>query len=525
MKYATKVIYAISNVFNSRNKRMDKVDRTIEKVVHETEKPWPTSTQIEPCHSSVHELNDKMLPSNLFEYSKDQAYRFNNASPEFVVSPILACASALIGTSCKITPKQYDKKWSVGQALWCLNIAEPSNLKSPTLKVGIQLLKLAQNEVINPNNLIRANDALIKEKKAAALFAQANEAMDVNDEESAKILLEQAEKIKNSIEPQRDVIINDCTTEALLVHLKSNPNGCLVVRDEIHGWLSKIMQSENTNDKSIYTEGFDGNNSYIQKRISRAPVQIDEMHIGILGSIQPDMLKPLLKGRSNGISNDGFYERFQLSTIAQLHGTYTDTVPTEGLQKNWEHIFCCLASIKENNIKICANFTLEAQLIWNKWAEKQVEDTVKADSKMQSVMGKHPSLVAKLSLIFQLMTDAESCTEYKTFLPSHEVSCSSLNQAISFSELLLSHNRSIQEFISKTNDSSTINQLISKLERLPTQFSLRELQRKGWTGLITAAQCRTVLQQLEAKGYIRKINLAQQGKKSMERFLKNPNIS
>ena len=130
------------------------------------------------------------------------------------------------------------------------------------------------------------------------------------------MLIEEAEKIRASIEPTRVVMVNDCTPEALLVHIESNPNGVLVVRDELHGWLTNILDSKNTNERALYTEGFEGNNSYVQKRITRKEVIIPRMHIGVLGCIQPDRVRPVLKGRKNGESNDGFFERFQLGIFS-----------------------------------------------------------------------------------------------------------------------------------------------------------------------------------------------------------------
>lgn len=524
MKYTTKVINAISNIFNSPKAEGEDVNRTAKKVAYETGKPWPTPEPIKPTYSPVMELTNDMLPNILFRYSKDQAYRFNDASAEFVISSIITCASALIGASCKIAPKQIDKRWTVTQALWCFNIGEPSLLKTPTTKVGIDLLEFAQSEVINPNNEIRKSEEKIKLKQIKALSAQAYNELENEDDEAAKLLFEQASKLEDSIEPQRKVITNDCTPEALVLHLEANPNGCIIVRDELHGWLSKVIGSDNTSERSLYTEAFEGSNSYSQQRITREKVDLAAMHVGVLGCIQPDRLRPLLAGRSNGESNDGFYERFQLGIFSNSKMKYTDSLTCDTLQTKMEHIFCCLASLKEQNINVCANFTLEAQLVWNQWAPEQAEKTIAETTNMQSVMGKYPSLVAKLSLVFQLITEAESHSDYNTFSPTGDVSSSSLKQAILFSELLLSNNRRIQEFVSKNNEVDVINQLVNKLEKLPAQFSLRELQRKGWTGLKTSEHCRKALSQLESMGYIRKVNLAQQGQKSIERFLKNPKL-
>ncbi|RZD22226.1 DUF3987 domain-containing protein [Pseudoalteromonas sp. MEBiC 03485] len=525
MMYTTKLMQVFSNVFKSQNLNIGGANEVTKRIAHENDKPWPTPTPIKAPDSTVIGLSEKMLPNVLFKYSKDQAYRFNDASAEFVVSSIITCASALIGASYKIAPKERDKRWTVTQALWCLNIGEPSLLKTPTTRVGINLVNFAQNEVINPGNVIRENEAKIKEKQIKALSAQAHDELDKGDEEAAQLLFEQAGKLKESIAPQRNVVINDCTPEALVIHLESNPNGCLIVRDELHGWLSKVIGSDNTSERSLYTEAFEGSNSYSQKRITREKVDLALMHVGVLGCIQPDRLRPLLTGRTNGESNDGFYERFQLAIFSSTKMKYTDSLTCDTLQNKMEHIFCCLASLKEQNINGCANFTSEAQVLWNKWAPQQAEKTISENTNMQSVMGKYPSLVAKLSLVFQLITEAESQSDYSTFNPSGKVSYLSLEQAICFSELLLSNNRRIQELSSKSNELDVIKHLVNKLEKLPTQFSQRDLQRKGWTGLKNAEQCKPVLEQLESMGYIRKITIAQQGQKSTERFLKNPLIS
>tara|TARA_Y100001001_G_scaffold127048_1_gene125757 strand:+ start:3350 stop:4948 length:1599 start_codon:yes stop_codon:yes gene_type:complete len=485
---------------------------------------WPAPKPFEVEYSQVQELNNTMLPLTLFKYCKDQAFRFNNASPEFVVSSILTCASALIGISCTITPKNRDKKWAVSQALWCFNIGEPSLLKTPTTKVGINLLNFAQDEVITPNNKVREKENLIKEKQIKTLFAQADAATDKDDEEQARMLIEEAEKIRASIEPTRVVMVNDCTPEALLVHIESNPNGVLVVRDELHGWLTNILDSKNTNERALYTEGFEGNNSYVQKRITRKEVIIPRMHIGVLGCIQPDRVRPVLKGRKNGESNDGFFERFQLGIFSNSKMMYTDSVTDDTLHRRMQHIFCCLASLKENNVEICANFTVEAQHLWDKWATDQAQKTSSSQINMQSVMGKYPSLVAKLSLVFQLMLEAELHDDFKNFAPSSTVSLESLKQAIAFSKLLLTHNCRIQEQSIEDNGLEIVKQVVEKMNRLPEQFSTRDLQRKGWAGVKTAEQCNKILKRLEEHGYVRKKLFVKQGHKPIERFVKNPHV-
>jgi hypothetical protein len=495
-------------------------DRPNKSATFQDNLPWPTLTPIQVNHSQTIPLKERMIPITLYNFSNNQAFRLNDASPEFVVSSVLTCASTLIGTSCNICPKEKDKEWRVTQAIWCVNIASPSTFKSPSTKVGVSLLKYAQRKVIEPNNIRRSANAKIKNQKADGLLTKAKSGLDNSQDEDSEKLFIESEKLKSEIPLQRDLYVNDATPEALLLHLESNPNGCLVVRDEIYGWLASQERSDNTAERALYTEAFEGSNGFIQKRVSRDKVVINAMHVGILGCIQPDRLLPLLAGRESGGSNDGFFERFQLAIFSESKMKYTDSAPDQGLQKKMEHIFCCLASLKENEITITANFSPTAQKIWNRWAKKQANVTVESQEKLQSVLGKYPSLVAKLSLLFHIMQEAETHQDIITFSPSKVVPAKPLKQAISFSKLLISHNKRIQALTSNTTEPLRI--LAEKLPKLPNEFSVRALQRKGWVNLKTSIQCEQALDELEKRGYVRSFLRGDDGMKKLKRYRINP---
>jgi hypothetical protein len=494
----------------------------IDSLKKKKDEKWKQPLPFQKTGADVQPLSKKMVPETLYDFALDQAYSFNNAAPEFIISSTLACASALIGTSSTISPKQHDKSWRVSQALWCLNIASPSMLKSPTMKVAVRLLKHAQQVVIDTNNKTRSATAASKEKQSSLAFSKANRALELEKGAEGHELLLEAEKLKSEVPLQRNIVINDCTPEALLLHVQSNPNGCLVLRDELYGWLWNQERGDNTSERALYTEAFEGSNSLIQKRISREQVSVNNMYVGVLGCIQPDRVRPILAGRENGKSNDGFFERFQLAIFSEAKMKYTDVSVVEALVDKMQHVFCCLASLKENEIEIEAHFSEEAQTLWNDWASAQATCTEQAENQMQSVMGKYPSLVAKLSLIYHLMTEATECHNYHSFSPTSTVQLESLAHAIEFSKLLLSHNARIQQFVSPDNESNIAELISERLTELPEEFALRDLQRKNWCGLVKAQQCLPILKQLEAHGYIRSFTPGHQARKTAVRYQVNP---
>lgn len=431
---------------------------------------WPTVQSLKKDLRTVIQLQRSMLPESLYDFCKDQAFRINNASAEFVVASVVTCAASLIGTSCKIAPKKSDKNWVVSQAIWGLIVGDPSRNKSAALGIGHRLIKFAQREVID-----RRKDAC--------------EQSDTD--------------VKTIRQHRRNVVVQDCTPEALVLHLQENPNGSIVIRDEIYGWLSKLQRDEHVHERALYTEGFAGNNEFLQKRVSRETVLLEDFFVCVLGCIQPDRLKPLLKARASGESHDGFFERFQMIIYDCTPSCYTDLQADQKLLNKMQHIFCCLASLYENGVNTTFNFSTEAQNLWDCWASRQCDLTQHADISDQAVLGKYPSLVAKLSMIFQLFSEAELVFEHTRFVPSAEVGLRSLQMAIELSSLLLSHNRRIQDVFADETEIRPAELLLKNLHKLPDRFSFRDLYRKKWRGLSQHDDCQSALNILEQHGYIR----------------------
>jgi putative DNA primase/helicase len=83
-------------------------------------------------------------------------------------------------------------------------------------------------------------------KEVAALLRQ-------KKPDDARALFESQEAIEPPIRRRR--YTNDSTIEKLGELLVQNPNGMLVYRDEIHGFLKTIDSESRPNDRAFYLEG------------------------------------------------------------------------------------------------------------------------------------------------------------------------------------------------------------------------------------------------------------------------------
>jgi hypothetical protein len=96
---------------------------------------------------------------------------------------------------------------------------------------------------------------------------------------------------------------SDVTIERLAVLLQARPRGMLVIADELAGVFLNMSRYSGGQDNEFWLEAWNGKH-YVVERMSRPPVEIDHLLIGITGGFQPDKLARSFEG-----DNDGMYAR------------------------------------------------------------------------------------------------------------------------------------------------------------------------------------------------------------------------
>ncbi len=124
----------------------------------------------------------------------------------------------------------------------------------------------------------------------------------VNDgkRDAARAELDKVDSLADPPKHPPRLIVNDATVEALGEKLNENPNGVLLLRDELYGWLAKMQQEEYASDRAFYLECFNGNGRYTYDRIGRGTVAVDHCILSIIGGIQPARIARLVRGTTKG---------------------------------------------------------------------------------------------------------------------------------------------------------------------------------------------------------------------------------
>lgn len=232
----------------------------------------------------------------------------------------MVVAGSLIGRKFGISPKRHDD-WTVVPNLWGAAVGRPAMLKSPALaeimKPLDRLVAEAREEYEREYAAYEREASMHKAEAKARekdLEAAAREAVKSGD----RLKLEEAaDKQRDAGEPEepepRRYKTEDPTVEKLCDLLISNPQGILVHRDELSGWLRSLDKQGRESDRSLYLEAWNGTGSYEVDRIGRGSLYVPALCVSILGGIQPGPLSSYVWEATQGSEgNDGLLQRFQL---------------------------------------------------------------------------------------------------------------------------------------------------------------------------------------------------------------------
>ena len=105
----------------------------------------------------------------------------------------------------------------------------------------------------------------------------------------------------------------DPTIEALGPILRDNPQGILLFRDELQGWLKSMNKKGQENARAFYLETWNASANFTSDRIGRGLIHIPSMCLSVFGGIQPGPIASYISRMHSGDDNDdGFLQRFQV---------------------------------------------------------------------------------------------------------------------------------------------------------------------------------------------------------------------
>ncbi len=463
-------------------------------------KEWGEPGEIKTSVPEVAKMAEELIPEPLKDWLRDVSHRMQTPADFSTVSAIVIFAS-VIGSGCSIRPKQADN-WEVIPNLWGACVGQPSVvLKSPSMQEAMRMIEKLQahygDEYENQKSLFIADeletDFKLKDiEKRMKDLAKGKGVTGTVDADAMAILKHDYAELHRKSEqaPNRRLFkTNETSVQSMTLIQEQNDRGLLVFRDELTALLVRWDREEHADERGYFLEGWNGNGSYTDMKISRGLTEAKNICISLLGGIQPDKLKRYLFQAIKG-NNDGLIQRLQLAVWPETPKLWEliDQKPNYEAKEKVENILfklaeCDFRELGANddgeNSRPYFRFDEEAQKVFNTWlTELQTKKIPMEDNPlMLEHFGKYRSLMPSLSLVFHCLDCIE--TGY-----SGPIRAQSARLAVSWCNYLESHARKIYSMADKPEQEAAI--ILSKKikeKALPNPFTAKNVYNKGWYGL------------------------------------------
>lgn len=478
-------------------------------VANWTDPPIPFVGALPP----VPALDLALLPAVLRARVADCATRAS-VDPAMVAMPLLAAVSGVIGRGAAIRPRRYSD-WRVVPNLWAGVVAPPGALKSPMMVEAldpIDQLEAAARAEHESATLADAGAAIVAAAEIAEAKRQlaklARKGLDGITASEMGILGQRINQLETREVPRlRRYRVVDATVEALGEVLRDNPRGITCVRDELAGWVAGLDRKGREGDRAFYLTSWAGDQEATVDRIGRGTVRVPAT-VAMVGTTQPGPLARLVSEARGGVGADGLLQRWQLLVhVDPVEYRPADRWPDHEAKRAVREVFAAIAradysarggAVDEFSSIPTFSFADDAQAKFDAWHDA-LEHRLRAwdgEDALLAHLSKYRSLVPSLALVHHLVEHAGGDG------PIPPVSLAAVEAAIGLAGYLEAHAVRIYAAGAAATAESPGALLVRRLADLPSDFTARDVRRKGWAGLSDEVQVDDALDQACARRWI-----------------------
>jgi hypothetical protein len=304
----------------------------------------------------------------------------------------------------------------------------------------------------------------------------------------------------------------DPTVEKLGELLMENPQGILVHRDELSGWLGNLMKQGREGDRSFYLEGWNGNGSHEQDRIGRGSLYIPAVCLSILGGIQPGPLSSYVwEATRGGSGDDGLIQRFQLLVWPDPPSQWRNVDRRPDAQSKRRAYEVCRkldslsaeefgATAEDEDSIPAVRFTPQAQSHFDAFREALEARLLSGELSppLEAHLAKYRSLMPSLALLFAAVDYVDGKAE------PGAVGADSALRAWAWCEYLETHARRLYA-AAEDPDLERARALLKRIRSGDVEdgATARSVYRHGWSKLTTPKEVAGALEVLDAYGWVR----------------------
>ena len=497
------------------------------------EEKWEDIKELPEVNPPAPPLDPELIPEPLRPWLEDISIRASIPLEMPTVAALVAMGSA-VGRRIGIYPKCKDD-WLVVPNMWGGVVGRPGMLKSaiiseatkPLRRIEVEAWETFEKAKEEADQQVEMLELELKNLKSRFSNSLKPKTKEPESPETLKQqIVQKQEELKKlaDLKPSR-YITQDSTVEKFGELLRDNPNGMLLLRDELAGWLRTLDKSGREGDREFFLETWNGTGGYTFDRIGRGTVRIPAACLSVFGGIQPGKLnKYITEALSHGDGADGLLQRLQLVVWPEELPAWknVDRFPDSKAKNKAYEIFGTLTKLEPSSFGLtpqedeipALNFASDAQLLFDEWRD---ELEIRLRSKelsgspaFESHLSKFRSLMPSLALIFHLVDFAAYQTD------SSEVSLEATRKAAVWCEYLELHaKRFYVSEVKRALLSAYI--LLEKIEDgdILDNSTVRDIYRCGWEGLNDKEVVMEGLEMLTEHHYIKLEEKSTKGRPSL----------
>jgi len=434
----------------------------------------------------VERFQAELLPAHLSELCHNIAGRLSTPV-EFAACCVISALGASLGTRLAVRPKQNDT-WFEYCNLWTAMVAPPGVGKSPMMQEAMQPVitidEQLRQESAETSAKTQAYNAVIEQqieglKKSLAAAIRREEVID------RKAHADAMSDLQRQLRPieQRRLYVTDFTVEAVQSLLEHNPNGLLVMCDELSGLLKQMSLKEFARLREFILMTWGGKAPLSQIRISRDDVNLNTACLTIIGAVTPSVLSNTVQ-QTEDQGGDGLLQRFLLLTWPELPKFIdSDQPPESALMEQYSRLITRLnsdavlaAATGAVGTVPVVQFDPEATNLLQTWRTVDLEP-LKRDCAVpqafRSHVNKHLKLVPAMALLLHLADGRRG-----------QISSDTVDRSLRWATLLRTHLNRVYG-CGMASDRAGAYLLAQKLmsRKIESPFSERDVYRQGWHGL------------------------------------------
>ncbi|MEP6538944.1 MAG: YfjI family protein [Bryobacteraceae bacterium] len=424
-----------------------------------------------------------------------------------------------------IQPKARDTGFKVVPNLWGGIVGRPGHRKSPVMEAVARPLKDIQKRWFDEH--AAATIAYKKECELNALRVSAWKQNATSAFRNGHTQPERPEELQEQKKCRR-LLIGDATFEALHKAMEENPEGLLVLRDELSGWLAQLDKPGREGERAFCLEAWNGNSGFIVDRIERGTINVPYVCMSLVGGIQPARLRSYMSDSvDSGPGDDGLIQRFQVLVWPDPSSDWdmVDREPDVDAEKQVSRVYGRLVELSADQ-PILFRFAPDAQELFFEWY-REVELKIRRGDLHDALaahLSKYVSLMPSLALLFALADQAAAGV-----WSSQVVCLDHAKKAAAWCHYLESHARRVYSTVVSPQRRAAAD-LVERIKRGEVgkdgTVAVREIYRHGWSGLDTHDRAAAAVLVLQDHDWLRELVVSgprpSGGRRGSARYQINP---